>query len=136
MTVDDPFLRLLDFHGRVYWLVNGWSIRLSIVESRVSSERPHGIRYSLTLHDVDGTRLLGFDNATGRTRRTTSDHWHPFRRTEVHEPYEFIDADRLLVDFFTAVEDACRQTGVDPEYVPDQTELDVEEREDGPTTDQ
>lgn len=30
-----------------------------------SSERPHGIKYSLTLHAPDGTRLLGFDNAHG-----------------------------------------------------------------------
>jgi len=135
LPVDEPFLRLLDFHGRTYWLVNVWSIRLSIVESPVSKERPHGIRYSLTLHDVDGTRLLGFDNATGRTRRITSDHWHPFRRTKVHVPYKFIDADTLLVDFFTAVEDACQQAGIAPEYVPDETELDVEEENNDPPTD-
>jgi hypothetical protein len=136
LPVDDPFVRLLDFHGRSYWLVNGWSIRFSIVECVVSTARPHGIRYSLTLHDVDGTRLLGFDNATGRTRRMTSDHWHPFRRTEVHEPYEFNGADRLLVDFFTAVEGACEQAGVPPEYVPGETELDVEEeQDDGPQAD-
>lgn len=65
----------------------------------------------------------------------TSDHWHPFRRTHAYEPYEFIDAERLLVDFFTAVEDACRQAGVPPEHVPDETELDVEEEDDGPPTD-
>ena len=135
LPVDEALLRLLDFHGRRYWLVNGWSIRFYIVESPVSTERPHGIRYSLTLHDVDGTRLLGFDNAMGRTRRMTSDHWHPFRRTEAHEPYEFINTDRLLADFFAAVDDACQRAGVPPEYVPEDTELDVEEEDDGPQAD-
>jgi len=28
-----------------------------------SPERPHGLSYSLTLHDETGTRLVGFDNA-------------------------------------------------------------------------
>jgi hypothetical protein len=27
--------------------------------------RPNGIRYSLTLHAPDNTRLIGFDNAHG-----------------------------------------------------------------------
>lgn len=31
----------------------------------VTAERPHGIRYSLTLHVLDNTRLIGFDNAHG-----------------------------------------------------------------------
>jgi hypothetical protein len=29
----------------------------------VTPERPHGLKYSLTLHAEDGARLLGFDNA-------------------------------------------------------------------------
>jgi hypothetical protein len=29
----------------------------------VRPEKPHGPDYSLTLHDGDGERLLGFDNA-------------------------------------------------------------------------
>jgi hypothetical protein len=30
-----------------------------------SKERPHGLRYSLTLHGPGGKRLVGFDNAHG-----------------------------------------------------------------------
>ena len=40
--------------------------------------RPHGIRYSFTLHDTDGTRLLGFDNAHGVSRALPHDHRHRF----------------------------------------------------------
>lgn len=61
--------RLFDYHRRRYWLANGWSIRLRVFEVAPSDQRPQGIKYSFTLHDVDGTRLLGFDNAHGIARQ-------------------------------------------------------------------
>jgi hypothetical protein len=70
--VDEPIRRLLDYDQRRYWLVNGWSIRFRITEIEASTERPNGIRYSFTLHDVDGARLLGFDNAHGVPASTRS----------------------------------------------------------------
>ena len=47
-------------------------------------ERPHGLNYSLTLHDDEGERLLGFDNAhairegsgPGARTRNEYDHKH------------------------------------------------------------
>jgi hypothetical protein len=66
--LDEPMRRLLDYDHRRYWLVNGWSVRLRIAEVEVSVARPRGIKYSFTLHDVDGTRLLGYDNAHGVPR--------------------------------------------------------------------
>jgi hypothetical protein len=66
---DESFLRLLDYDHRRYWLNNGWSIRFRIAEVQASAERPHGIKYSFTMHDVDRTRLLGFDNAHGVPRQ-------------------------------------------------------------------
>ena len=68
---------------------------------------PHGIDYSLTLHDKYGKQVLGFDNAHaapkegGRfsSRRVEYDHWHPDARTI--EVYEFTDAGKLV--FFAAV---------------------------------
>ena len=37
----------------------------------MSSEKPHGLDYSLALHGPDGERVVGFDNAhpIGRQRR-------------------------------------------------------------------
>ena len=63
--LDEPMRRLLDYDHRRYWLVNGWSVRFRIAEFEVSVARPYGIKYSFTLHDVGGTRLLGYDNAHG-----------------------------------------------------------------------
>ncbi len=57
--LDEAMQRLLDFDHRRYWLVNGWSIRFRVAEVEASAVRPHGIKYSFTLHDHDGSRLLG-----------------------------------------------------------------------------
>lgn len=77
---DEPIRRLLDYDHRRYWLVNGWSIRFRITEAAATTARPYGMKYAFTLHDVDGTRLLGFDNAHGVPRAQAYDHWHRFRR--------------------------------------------------------
>src|SRR5665213_1539175 len=101
---DEAMSRLLDYHGRRYWLVNGWSIRFQLKLVEVTDARPHGLKYSFTLHDVDGTRLLGFDNAHGMPRVQAYDHKHRFQRTPELVAYEFRDADSLLIDSFEAVE--------------------------------
>jgi hypothetical protein len=64
------------------------------------------LRYALTLHDRDGRRLVGFDNAHGvppqgsrfRKPSVEHDHWH---RTvsDAGPPYRFTSVDQLLVDF-------------------------------------
>ena len=77
---DEVMRRLLDYDRRRYWLVNGWSFRIS--EVTATAARPQGIKYSFTLHDVDGTRLLGFDNAHGVPRVVAFDHRHRFRRPD------------------------------------------------------
>ncbi len=75
----------------------------------VSPERPHGLTYSLTLHDEYGERLLGFDNAhpirenagPGARTRIEYDHRHSGDRVRF---YEYADAATLLADFWTEVE--------------------------------
>src|SRR5476649_54387 len=114
------FRRLLDYDHRRYWLVNGWSIRFRIAEVEASTERPHGIKYSFTLHDVVGTRLLGFDNAHGVPRQQEYDHRHRFRNTNEILAYEFRGTDELISDFFAAVERVCAAEGVAFEFETDE----------------
>ena len=127
---DEAMRRLLDFDRRQYWLSNGWSIRFRITEVEATEARPHGIKYAFTLHDVDRTRLLGFDNAHGIPRVQTYDHRHRFRRTAALEPYDFRGADELICDFFAAVEQACRQEDVPFEFEADEVEYLMEEGDD------
>lgn len=124
---DEAMRRLLDYDRRRYWLANGWSIRFRVAETTATNERPHGIRYSFTLHDVDRTRLLGFDNAHGMSRVQAYDHRHRFRRTAELVPYNYQDADELVCDFFAAVEMACRQEGVPFEFEAEDVELEPED---------
>lgn len=128
---DGALQRLLDYHRRRYWLANGWSIRFRVAEAPVTTGRPHGIKYSFTLHDVDRTRLLGFDNAHGIPRVQAYDHRHRFRRTAELVPYDYRGADELICDFFAAVETACRTEGVAFEFETEDVELEPEEDDDG-----
>ena len=69
---------------------------------------PHGIRYSLTLHDRHNVRILGYDNAHGikpqrkkyGAKRQAWDHKH---QRKIVEPYEFESAAQLLEDFWQDV---------------------------------
>ena len=108
---DDNLDWFLGFHRRRYWLSNGWSLRFRAILVNANNARPFGIKYSLTLHDVDGLRLLGFDNAHWIPKVDAYDHRHSFRRTKVLTRYEFESGNQLIVDFFDAVEKACSNEG-------------------------
>lgn len=68
---------------------------------------PHGVKYSLTLHDRYGTRVLGYDSAHSVKapkkgfggRRLAFDHKHRAARDK-GVPYSFESAEKLLKDFF------------------------------------
>ena len=133
--LDEPMRRLLDYDHRRYWLVNGWSVRFRIAQVEVSVARPHGIKYSFTLRDVDGTRLLGYDNAHGVPRMQEYDHRHRFRHTGDLVGYEFLGADELLCDFFAAGEQACTEEGSAFEFETDEIELETEDDDDAQVDD-
>ena len=88
-----------------YW----YKIEASLIEP--TEERPHGIRYNLTLHDYYNQRILGFDNAHGIKVKGSGrysgqiikyDHVHTSMRDK-GTPYEFESAEQLLRDFFQEV---------------------------------
>lgn len=56
---------LLDLDGQVLVVdaKRGYWVRFSVNRVASTPERPHGLKYSLTLHGPDGSRLIGFDNA-------------------------------------------------------------------------
>lgn len=55
---------LLDLDGTEIELMDGqYFAKLEAHTVEPSPEVPHGIKYSLTLHDKTGQRVLGFDNA-------------------------------------------------------------------------
>jgi hypothetical protein len=120
---------LLDFDGRAHWLEDGYGIRFSIKRVPPTPERLHGLQYSFTLHDPEGRRLVGFDNAHAvptrgsrfKRRAAAADHWH---RTEADpgRPYAFKDADTLLRDFFGEVRKVLAERGIADTVVKDEKE--------------
>ncbi len=79
--------------------------------------RPHGIKYSLTLHDKEGVRLMGFDNAhavedkqrgkfSKHRKLSKWDHKHKFKDVSIITPYDYETADKLVSDFWAAVDNA------------------------------
>ena len=106
------------------------SIRIRVAEIEVTPARPQGIKYAFTLHDIDGTRLLGFDNAHGTSQSQPYDHRHRFRRPAELVPYEFRGADELICDFFAAIEQACQQEGVAFEFEAEEVDLEMEDDDD------
>ena len=112
MKRDAALDTLLDLHGSILDQENGYWIKLEAWRVEVSDQIPHGIRYSLTLHEPHGNRILGYDNAhaiklPGRFkyagRIQTFDHRHR-HASDKGVPYEFKDAQQLLEDFFADVD--------------------------------
>lgn len=65
-----------------------------------SSERPHGLKYSL-YYGRGGERIVGYDNERGK-----GDHRH-YRGRE--EAYDFASVEQLIADFLADVEKECAQ---------------------------
>lgn len=105
MHQNDPCLEvLIDLDGMTYYYDSGYWIKYQARRVQVSPEIPHGIRYSLTLHNPDGQRIFGIDNAHSPTplrktyavRKVTWDHQHQRERIV---PFDFECIEELLDEF-------------------------------------
>lgn len=113
----DPSLEaLLDLNGEVFPMDNGYWTKFEARRIDPDKHAPHGIRYSLTLHNKHNERVPGFDNSHGikskrrkySTRKVTWDHKH---RKEKISSYQFESAGQLLEDFWNEVERYLREWG-------------------------
>lgn len=112
MKIDPALDTLLDLDGSILDQGDGYWIKIESRRTDVTVEVPHGIRYSLTLHEPYGKRILGYDNAhmvkppkkfkyAGRILAFDHKHRHP---SDQGVPYEFKDAQQLINDFFADVD--------------------------------
>lgn len=111
---------LLDLHLSKIGYDNGYWVTIRVSKVEPDAGRPHGLQYSLTLHDQNDDRVLGFDNshpidvATGPARKSRRP--EPFdhidRRGRKSIPYEFTTPYKLVEDFFNAVNEVLKQEGM------------------------
>lgn len=107
---------LLAFNGRVHHLERGYWIKFEIQKILPTKERLHALRYSFTLHAPNGKRLLGFDNAHALGQTGQYDHWHRTSHDK-GRPYNFIDADTLLADFYNELQRTLKELGISEEVI-------------------
>jgi hypothetical protein len=107
--LNDPgLIALLDLDGEIFPMVNGFWTKIDAKRVVHSDGIPHGVRYSLTLHNCNNFRILGYDNAhrfkserKGFGVKTIKwDHKHEGYKVK---PYEFESAGQLLEDFWNDV---------------------------------
>jgi len=114
---DQGLETLLDLNGVVINQENGYWVKFDVSRTDVTKERPHGLRYSLTLHEKYGKRIMGYDNAhavklpkkykySGRVVEYDHHHRHSLDRGI---PYEFKDPYQLLHDFFEKVDEVLKK---------------------------
>ena len=109
MNEDYELQTLLDFDGYAYFIESGrfW-VKFEVHRIDPTKYAPHGISYSITLHDAYNIRIVGYDNAHNylpkrkrhKARKITWDHIH--KREKVFS-YEFDSASQLLEDFWNTV---------------------------------
>lgn len=97
----------------------GYWVKMEVSRVKVTAERPHGIKYSLTLHAPDNTRLIGFDNAHGGVKPEGSHFKHagkkyPYDHQHRHANdegvlYEFDTGYQLLSDFYAEVDRVLKE---------------------------
>lgn len=115
---------LLAFDGRIHQLEKGYWLKFEVKRVASGKQQPHGLRYSLTLHDPRGRRLVGFDNAHAvqghgsrkRRAQVAHDHWHR-GMGDSGRPYSFVSADQLLADFFSEVGRVLEERGISDDIV-------------------
>ena len=109
---------LLDLDGTVMVQEGNYWVHIRAWQVVPSKKIPHGIRYSLTLHNTAGERILGYDNAHFPTDRKSNfsavkktrsnDHRHPYKKTQSIR-YEYQSAYQLLTDFFADVDSVLKE---------------------------
>jgi len=112
MQTDSGIETLLDLNENIIQQEHGYWVEIHTWRVEPSNLIPHGIRYALTLHQQNGARVMGYDNAHGVKPSSKFkfagqvlpyDHKHR-NISDKGVPYEFVDAYQLLQDFFADVD--------------------------------
>lgn len=90
----------------------GFLVKFVVRKTPSSETVPHGVNYSLTLHDRRGNRVLGFDNAHRVGKQEQFDHWHR-TKADLGRQYAFESPEKLLADFWREVDRVLKESNDD-----------------------
>ena len=104
------------FDGQTHWFEKGFHATFRFWIGKPGAKRAHPYRYELVLHDPQGRRILGYDNAhpvkwkSGQfmQRDQHPDHFHR-DRSDKGRPYAFVSLTQLLEDFYEKTEQALAE---------------------------
>ena len=108
---------LLELNGSIIDQGSGYWVSIEAWRVDASADIPHGIRYTLALHEPNGKRILGYDNAHAvklpkkfkyAGRRLPFDHRHR-HVSDKGVPYGFESAFQLLEDYFKDVDTVLKE---------------------------
>ena len=104
----DDLENLLNLHGEIFPMDNAYWVKFEAYQVEPTKRIPHGVRYSLTLHDKRNNRVIGYDNAhsfksTKKYGATKESYDHIHKQMDIVS-YEFESASQLLEDFWASAE--------------------------------
>lgn len=100
---------LIDLDEFIAEIGNGYWVKIEAKRVLRDSAKPHGVKYSLTLHDARGNRILGYDNAHAvLSKQAIKNHDHMHKSGKIVR-YHYTDAAQLLEDFWKDVERILRK---------------------------
>jgi hypothetical protein len=103
---------LLDLDGQIIALSDEYWVKFEARLIPQSGNRPHGIKYSLTLHNRKGERIIGYDNAhkiPGNKDEAVYDHKHHIRHKNRVKEYRYESAGKLITDFWKDIDDILNE---------------------------
>src|ERR1700722_2528987 len=102
---------LLSLDGYEFQFAENYAVKFEVREVTATKTRPHGVKYSLTLHDPQRRRIYGIDNAHKVGRKKEFDHRHRYGARRV-VAYKYRGPVELLEDFFREVERILKERGL------------------------
>jgi hypothetical protein len=111
---------VLDLHRQRIGYEKGYWATFRFLRVPPDEGRPHGLQYSLSLHDENDDRLLGYNNAhlvdvgggPSKKSRRPKEFDHINWRGKKPVPYKFTTPLNLLKDFFADVDKILKEEGV------------------------
>ena len=117
MREDSGIATAIDLSKQIIDQGHGFWVKIEAWRVEATRAMPQGIRYSLTLHEPHGRRILGYDNVNAikppkkpkyAGTRMPYDHRHR-HVSDKGVPNEFGDAHQRLADFFNEVDRVLKE---------------------------